>query len=102
MELYKPKFMEWGIINKENYQSLAALPLKRWDPLSTVIIREKEFGLRKRRIRYYGHYSYLSPIRAKRPRGFKALEEKKKDIMPAPQAVKDVFMTVTDGKKDFT
>jgi len=77
MDNYKPKFMEWGVINKENFQSLNALPLKRWDPLSTVIIRSKDFGLRKRQIRYYGHYSYLSPIRGKRPEEYKKIEEKR-------------------------
>ena len=97
MEIYKPKFMEWGIINKENYKSVNALPLKRWDPLSTVIIRSKDFGLRKRQIRYYGHYSYLSPIRGKRPEGYK---EKKSEIKKSPQTVHDVFMEVTDGKQN--
>ena len=99
---YKPKFMEWGIINKENYKSLHALPLKRWDPLSTVMIRSKEFGLRKRQIRYYGHYSYISPIRGNRPEGYNIIEEKKIDIESRPHTVQDVFMAVTDGKQEYS
>ena len=79
-----------------------ALPLKRWDPLSTVIIRSKEFGLRKRQIRYYGHYSYLSPIRGKRPEGYKKIEEKKIEIERRPQIAHDVFMAVTDSKQEYS
>jgi len=94
--------MEWGIINMENYKSLNALPLKRWDPLSTVIIRSKEFGLRKRRIRYYGHYSYLSPIRGKRPEGYKVIEEQKSEIKTSPKSIQDVFMEVTDPKQYYS
>ncbi|MHA1343099.1 MAG: hypothetical protein ACTSQG_03880, partial [Promethearchaeota archaeon] len=63
--------MEWGIINKENFTTIKDVPIKRWDPLSTMKIQTREFGLNKKRFRYYGHYSYLSPIRGKRPKGFK-------------------------------
>ena len=62
--------MEWGIINKDNFTTLKDIPVKRWDPLSTVKIIEKGFGLRQT-IRHSGHFSYLSPIRGQRPRGFK-------------------------------
>jgi len=46
--------MEWGIINKENFKNKTTydVPIKRWDPLSTVTIRSEDFGLRKERIRY--------------------------------------------------
>ena len=64
-EEHKPKFMEWGIINKENFSSVKDVPIKRWDPLSTVYITSKDFGYREERQRFYGHYSYLSPIRGK-------------------------------------
>jgi len=72
--------MEWGIISKENFEGKTTydVPIKRWDPLSTVSIRTEDFGLRKERTRYYGHYSYISPIRRKRPKGFKTTEEEKK------------------------
>ena len=71
--------MEWGIINQENWEGKTTfdLPIKRWDPLSTVKITSEDFGLRKERIRYYGHYSYISPIRGQRPKGFKNIEEEK-------------------------
>ncbi len=88
---YEPKFMEWGIINRDNFKNIKDLPIKRWDPLSTVIIRSNEFGTNKRRLRYYGHYSYVSPIRGKRPIGFKT-DQKKSDI-------KDVFKSITDGER---
>ena len=56
-----PDFMEWGIINKENFKGKTSydVPIKRWDPLSTVTIQTKGFGLRKERVRYYGHYAYF-------------------------------------------
>ena len=28
---YIPKFMEWGIINKDNFTSIKDVPIKRWD-----------------------------------------------------------------------
>ncbi|MFX0070964.1 MAG: hypothetical protein ACFFAO_07735 [Candidatus Hermodarchaeota archaeon] len=100
-EEYKPKLMEWGIITKETFKSTYDLPIKRWDPLSTRIIKTKEFGLRKERVRYYGHYSYLSPIRGKRPKGFKEIE-KKTDFIDCSEKIlskfKDVFTAVTEGK----
>jgi len=98
---YLPKFMEWGIINKDNFKSIYDVPIKRWDPLSTVSIRAKGFGIQGERIRYYGHYSYLSPIRGKRPKGFKTIE-KKIELHECTEKilneVKDVFMAVTEGK----
>lgn len=93
--------MEWGIINKDNYKSINEVPLKRWDPLSTVTISSQEFGLHKKLLRYYGHYSYLSPIRAKRPKGFSNLEkllDPKTCTIDTIKHVKDVFMSVTEGK----
>ncbi|TFG15806.1 MAG: hypothetical protein EU535_01000 [Promethearchaeota archaeon] len=99
-EKYKPKFMEWGIINKENFKSVKEVPIKRWDPLSTVMIHSDEFGLHKKQQRYYGHYSYLSPIRGKRPIGFKP-EYKKSDFIGALKlelkGFIDVFTAVIDG-----
>ncbi|MHA1527175.1 MAG: hypothetical protein ACTSQD_09085, partial [Promethearchaeota archaeon] len=93
--------MEWGIINKDNYKAVNIVPLKRWDPLSTLTINTQEFGLHKKLIRYYGHYSYLSPIRAKRPRGISNLEkllDPKTCTVDTLKHVKDIFMAVTEGK----
>ncbi len=93
--------MEWGIINKENFKAIKDVPIKRWDPLSTVTIGTDEFGLHKKLVRYYGHYSYLSPIRAKRPKDFKKFEEIIEGNECSEELLKkskDVFMAVTEGK----
>ena len=98
---YKPKFMEWGIISKDNFNDIYEVPIKRWDPLSTISITTDEFGLHKKLKRYYGHYSYLSPIRGKRPRGYKAIQEACKDpdvTKEHIEAFNDVFTTITEGK----
>ncbi|MFX1452492.1 MAG: hypothetical protein ACFFCM_16770, partial [Promethearchaeota archaeon] len=92
---------EWGIISKENFKSSYDVPIKRWDPLSIVTIRSKDFGLRKEHIRYYGHYAYLSPIRGKRPKGFNK-ETKIYETQDYKEYqmnnVKDIFLSITDGK----
>ena len=95
--------MEWGIINKENFENKTTydVPIKRWDPLSTVRIRTEDFGLRKERIRYYGRYSYISPIRGIRPKGFKTIEEEKQLYDCSKKIVRryrDVFSSVVEGK----
>ena len=95
--------MEWGIINKSNFKEIYDIPLKRWDPLSTVKITSEDFGFRKERERFYGHYSYISPIRGKRPKGFKNIEDEKyyqdcsKEIL---EKHKDVFNSIIDRKSD--
>ena len=94
--------MEWGIINKENFKNKTSydVPIKRWDPLSTVTIHTEDFGLRKERSRYYGHYSYISPIRSARPKGFKT-DEGEKQFLDCSKKVlgkyKDVFSSITEG-----
>ena len=95
--------MEWGIITKNNFKDKTTydVPIKRWDPLSTVSIHTEDFGLRKERTRKYGHYSYISPIRSKRPKGFKTNEEEKQFLDCSKKIVekyKDVFSSVTEGK----
>ena len=95
--------MEWGIINKENFvgKTTYDVPTKRWDPLSTVAIRTEDFGLRKERRKYYGHFAYLSPIRGARPRGFTSAEEKRRFYDCSKKIAlkhKDVFTSVTEGK----
>ncbi|MHA1725098.1 MAG: hypothetical protein ACTSXH_09710 [Promethearchaeota archaeon] len=97
----KIKFMEWGIINKYNFKDIYDIPIKRWDPLSTVTIHSKDFGFRKERKRYYGHYAYLSPIRARRPKNIENIEKIIEQIRCSDEsmaAIKDIFMTITEGK----
>lgn len=68
-ELMDPKeieFMNYGIINKYNYSpdKVGNTPIKRWDPLGF------NYGSNERYPQYtycYGHYSYISTIRAARP-----------------------------------
>ncbi|MBY9011274.1 MAG: hypothetical protein KGD70_02755 [Candidatus Lokiarchaeota archaeon] len=95
--------MEWGIINKENFIGKTSydVPIKRWDPLSTVIIRSKDFGFREERKRHYGRYSYISPIRGARPKGFTNSEEEKQFYDCSKRVSlnhKDVFTSITKGK----
>jgi UDPglucose--hexose-1-phosphate uridylyltransferase len=95
--------MEWGIINKENFAGKTTydVPIKRWDPLSTVNIRSEDFGLRKERKKYYGHFSYISPIRSARPKGFKTSEEENQFYDCSKKIAskhKDVFTSITEGK----
>ncbi len=95
--------MEWGVINKENFVGKTSydVPIKRWDPLSTVSIRSEDFGLRKERKRYYGHFAYISPIRSARPKGFKTNEEEKQFYDCSKKIAfkhKDVFTSITEGK----
>ncbi len=94
--------MEWGIINKENFAGKTTydVPIKRWDPLSTVSIRTEAFGLRKEKVKFYGHYSYISPIRGQRPKGFTNVEEKKQFYDCSKKSAskhKDVFTSITEG-----
>jgi UDPglucose--hexose-1-phosphate uridylyltransferase len=101
-EEYKPKFMEWGIINKENFTSIKEIPTKRWDPLSTIILSPEEFGLHRKNKRFYGRYSYLSPIRAKRPRGFGKDDQIDLFLKDGAECkcdeIKDVFKAIMEGK----
>ena len=94
---FLPKFMEWGIISRDNFKTINDIPLKRWDPLSTVVIKTKSFGLRKSE-RFSGHFSYLSPIRAKRPFNIDEKEEKIDCSKKIDHDVSDVFISITEGK----
>ncbi len=94
--------MEWGIIIKENFKNKTTydVPIKRWDPLSTVRIHTKDFGFRKEHSRYYGRYSYISPIRGERPKGFKTDEDEKQFLECSKKVLgkyKDVFSSITEG-----
>jgi UDPglucose--hexose-1-phosphate uridylyltransferase len=104
---YNPDFMEWGIITKENFKGKTTydIPIKRWDPLSTVSISENDSGLHKKNKRFYGHYAYLSPIRGKRPVGYKDIQEKLQVSDCTEKAwedYKDVFMGVVEGEPIFS
>jgi len=95
--------MEWGIINKENFVGKTSydVPIKRWDPLSTVSIKSEDFGFRKEHKRYYGHFAYISPIRSARPKGFKTNEEEKQFYDCSKKIAlkhKDVFTSIIEGK----
>ncbi|MFX1503985.1 MAG: hypothetical protein ACFFDH_23690 [Promethearchaeota archaeon] len=95
--------MEWGVINKENFKDKTSydVPIKRWDPLSTRVIQTEGFGLRKEHPRYYGRYSYISPIRSERPRGFKSEEGEDKFLDCSSKVLsecKDVFSSIIEGK----
>ncbi len=95
--------MEWGIISSKNFAGKTTydVPIKRWDPLSTVVIRTEEFGLRKEKVKFYGHYAYLSPIRGQRPKGFTSFEEKRQFDDCSKKIGfkhKDVFTSIIEGK----
>lgn len=97
---YKPRFMEWGIINQENFKDIYEVPIKRWDPLSTTMITTNEFGLHKKQVRYHGHYAYLAPIRGQRPKGFELIEKKISTLKYSETDWKDftdVFTGITEG-----
>ncbi|TFF95474.1 MAG: hypothetical protein EU544_02655, partial [Promethearchaeota archaeon] len=99
-EQYKPHLMEWGVVSEDNYTNIYEIPVKRWDPLATVFIKTKEFGLQEKK-RYYGHYSYISPIRGKRPSGFRESIPKRSELekeLMEELAIKDVFLAVTEGE----
>ncbi len=73
MRLEEIPFMHWGIITKYNFspEYTRYIPRKRWDPLTSVEIKlydeitRQLVGIGKRK----GHFSYISPIRGKRPKG---------------------------------
>ena len=95
--------MEWGIINKENFVGKTSydVPIKRWDPLSTVSIKSEDFGFREGRQRRFGHFAYISPIRSARPKGFKSNEEEKQFYDCSKKIAskhKDIFTSITEGK----
>lgn len=86
-------FMHWGIVTKYNFSEdkVKYIPRKRWDPLSSAEIKLYDpstgqlIPIGKRR----GHFSYVSPIRAKRPNEVKRGSGISK---------KDVFKNIIDGK----
>jgi len=95
--------MEWGIISTKNFAGKTTydVPIKRWDPLSTVTIRTKDFGLRKEKIKFYGHYAYISPVRGQRPKGFTTIEEKRQFHDCSKKSAlkhKDIFTSITEGR----
>jgi len=97
----RPAFMEWGIINKDNFKDIFEIPIKRWDPLSTITLSSDEFGIHRKQTRYSGHYSYISPIRGKRPKGYEVREKKTEAKVLTKEKLKtqkDVFMAIIEGR----
>ncbi|MFX1237524.1 MAG: hypothetical protein ACFFAS_00075 [Promethearchaeota archaeon] len=88
--------MEWGIITKDNFKSISDVPIKRWDPLSTVVIKKKGFGLRNQ-VRYSGRFSYISPIRGKRPQSYMDDSNEALDCSKLAN-ISDIFSSITEGK----
>ena len=74
-------FMHWGIISHFNFSNLRNVPVKRWDPLSSTSI---EFS----NLKQYGHYTYISPVRAERVDQFKDRQEHQ--VEPHPDFI-DAF-----------
>ncbi len=87
-------FMHWGIITKYNFtdDKVKYVPRKRWDPLSSAEIKLYDpstgrlIPIGKRR----GHFSYVSPIRARRPGENKENRAEKRRV--------DVFKNIIEGK----
>ncbi len=66
LELWEIPFMQFGIISSHSFSSLSKVPIKRWDPLSNVPIILQDNGKHTVLSKFYGHYSYISPVRRKR------------------------------------
>ncbi|MHA1731579.1 MAG: HIT domain-containing protein [Promethearchaeota archaeon] len=88
----KIPFMHWGIISKFNFSSLDMVPRKRWDPLTFSPITLNEYGYSVVLEKNYGHYSYISPIRGRRPFHVEDTPEDESG------EVRDVFSPVIEGK----
>ena len=90
LEFEKIPFMHWGIISRYNFSNLRNVPIKRWDPLSSTTI---EFAAMKQ----YGHYTYISPVRAERVDQYK---DREKPEEPHPDFI-DAFKATLDGHEYF-
>src|SRR5271157_5501959 len=88
IEFEQIPFMHWGIISHFNFSNLRNVPVKRWDPLSSMAL---EFSTMKQ----YGHYTYISPVRAERVDQYKARQEQ--PVEPHPDFI-DAFKGTIDGR----
>ncbi|MHA1729771.1 MAG: hypothetical protein ACTSWY_13735 [Promethearchaeota archaeon] len=98
-------FMHYGIINRFNFSTIEGIPIKRWDPLSYISISDKKPNnniiIKQNN---YGHYSYISPIRATRPieRGAKnnkkSFKESADQRTPESNDPIDIFEPMLTGK----
>ena len=96
LEPHEIPFMHYGIINQYNFKSMDNLPIKRWDPLSFNSIVSKDFKhdiILKQNT--YGHYSYISPIRATRLQSNSNQSKTSNDLAVKPI---DVFEPMLKGK----
>ncbi|MHA1870982.1 MAG: hypothetical protein ACTSXF_08530, partial [Promethearchaeota archaeon] len=66
LEYNEVPFMHYGIINRFNFSmdKINYIPIKRWDPLAFNYSVNKNYSIYSY---IYGHYSYVSAIRGKRP-----------------------------------
>ncbi|MBD3351504.1 MAG: hypothetical protein GF364_08455 [Candidatus Lokiarchaeota archaeon] len=94
-------FMHYGIINQYNYTKVTHVPIKRWDPLSYNPIILNESGDNVTLDKQYGHYSYISPIRGKRPKERKNTKVRKiedSNELNNFQQLIDIFEPMVKGK----
>ncbi|NMC04018.1 MAG: HIT domain-containing protein [Candidatus Lokiarchaeota archaeon] len=94
LELEKIPFMNWGIISRYNFYTFKNVPVKRWDPLSSAAIELHEYGYTIKLLKQFGHYSYISPIRAARVNQFKDIPLDSR----APTEFIDLFKATIDGR----
>ncbi|MCK4281119.1 MAG: hypothetical protein KAX10_03310 [Candidatus Lokiarchaeota archaeon] len=87
LELWEIPFMQFGIISSHSFSSLSKVPIKRWDPLSNVPIILQDNGKHTVLSKFYGHYSYISPVRRKR-----------ESNIDKDNGDNDVFKAVLNGK----
>ncbi|MHA1339825.1 MAG: HIT domain-containing protein [Promethearchaeota archaeon] len=98
-------FMHYGIINRYNNAGIDLIPIKRWDPLSYNPIILFQNGNLININKNYGHYSYISPIRATRPRERKTSsiknltdQHEKVNIQNNLEEIIDIFEPMVQGK----
>ncbi|MBN2150543.1 MAG: hypothetical protein JW839_03750 [Candidatus Lokiarchaeota archaeon] len=95
LEIEKIPFMNWGIISRYNFYTFKNVPVKRWDPLSSAAIELHEYGTTVRLPKQFGHYSYLSPVRASRSNQFKDIPLDSK----CTREFIDIFKATVDARE---
>ncbi len=94
LEIEKIPFMNWGIISRFNFYTFKSVPVKRWDPLSSAAIELHEHGYTIKLLKQFGHYSYISPIRASRVNQFKDVPP----VSSTPGDFIDLFKATLDAR----